>query len=127
MGEFAAVAADRSDYPSVVYVHQGLLDDDRTWFPIDDPDVIAIEDRDASLYRAFTVTRGGFRAMFGLRAWLRGAVAFLRGHRIGRKVGDGWTLPTVVAVANRNAVWRWDGTHAGDHPDVGAIPTAVGN
>ncbi len=107
-------------------MHQGLLDTDRTWFPVDDPDVIAVEDPDAELYRAFAVRRGGLREMFGLRAWARGIVAFLRGNRIGRKVGDGWTLPTIVAVERGAIVWRHDGEHAGDHPDVSTIPSAMG-
>ncbi|MEM9204298.1 MAG: hypothetical protein AAGC53_21870 [Actinomycetota bacterium] len=108
-----------------MYVHQGLLADDRTWFPIDDPDVVAIEDPDAQLYRAFEIRRGGWREMFGLRAWRRGVVSFLKGNRIGRKVGDGWTLPTIVGIRDGSIVWRHDGGHAGDHPDVGTIPTAM--
>ncbi|MEM9464429.1 MAG: hypothetical protein AAGA90_03605 [Actinomycetota bacterium] len=87
--------------------------------------MIAIDDADGDLYRALTVRRGGLRAMFGLRAWVRGVVAFVRGHRIGRKVGDGWTLPTVIAVEDGSVVWRHDGEHAGDHPDVGDIPLAM--
>ena len=109
----------------MVYVHQGLLRDDRTWFPVENGDVVAIEDPDAELYRAFAVRRGGMRAMFGLRAWRRGISAFVRGNRIGRKVGDGWTLPTIVAIDDGHMIWRHDGAHAGDHPDIGAIPAAM--
>lgn len=109
-----------------MYVHQGLLADDTTWFPIDDPDVVAIEDPDAELYEAFEIQRGGVREMFGLRAWVRGIVSFLKGNRIGRKVGDGWTLPTIIGIHDRHIVWRHDGEHAGDHPEVASIPRAMG-
>ena len=88
--------------------------------------MVAIEDPDAELYRAFEIRRGGFREMFGLRAWIRGIVAFLRGNRIGRKVGDGWTLPTVIGIDGGSIVWRHDGEHAGDHPDLGTIPASMG-
>ncbi|MEO0495434.1 MAG: hypothetical protein AAF081_18660 [Actinomycetota bacterium] len=126
MREFATITVAQPDYPRVVYVHQGLLADDRTWFPVDDPHLIAIEDPDADLYAAFTVRRGGRREMFGLRAWWRGAIAFVKGNRIGRKVGDGWTLPTIVGIDDGHIVWRHDGEHAGDHPDLGMIPVAMG-
>ena len=109
-----------------MYVHQGLLDDHRTWFPIDDVDVCAIHDPDGELYRDLDIGRGAMREMFGLRAWRRGIAAFARGHRIGRKVGDGWTLPTIVGIDHGAVVWRHDGEHAGDHPDLGAIPRSMG-
>ena len=87
-----------------------------------DPDPIAVADPSAVLYRIFGVERGGWRAMFGPRSWWSGLRATLQGHRIGRKIGDPWTLPLVVAVADRTVVWEHRGTFAGDHPDVDAIP-----
>lgn len=123
--EFVDIAETDPDYPRVVFIHQGLLADHATWFPVDDPNVVAIEDPEAELYRAFAVRRGGMREMFGLRAWRRGLAAFSRGHVIGRKIGDGWTLPTIVVIEARHVIWRHDGEHAGDHPDVATIPRAM--
>jgi len=90
-----------------------------------DPDAVAIADPDAELYRAFGVERGGWSAMFGLRSWAAGIRATLEGNRIGRKIGDPWTLPLVVAIANRGIVWEHRGRFAGDHPDVHAIGELV--
>jgi hypothetical protein len=81
-----------------------------------------IADPDQILYRAFAVPRGGWREMFGLRSWLAGARATARGKFIGRKVGDGWTLPTWVILDGDQVTWRWVGTHAGDRPDPGSVP-----
>ncbi len=90
-----------------------------------DRDAVAVADPDADLYRSAGVERGGWRAMFGLRSWVAGVRATLRGHRIGRKIGDPLTLPLVLGVVDRTIIWEHRGTHAGDHPDVDAIPAAL--
>ena len=87
-----------------------------------DPGAVAIADPDAELFEAFGVERGGMRAMFGLQAWRAGLRAVSQGHMINRKVGDPWTLPTVLAVRDGAVVWEHRGEHAGDHPDVASIP-----
>ena len=51
----------------------------------------AIADPEGSVYESFAVQRGGWREMFGLRAWQRGLRAVTRGHFINRKIGDPWT------------------------------------
>ena len=106
----------------VVLVHQGSDDEfDQTLRPLW-PEAAAVSDPDASLYAAWSVERGGFRAMFGLRSWLAGIPAFLRGNRIGWKgKADGWTLPTIVRLRAGEVVWMHRGTHAGDHPDLGGL------
>ena len=83
-----------------------------------DPDAVAIADPEAELYSALGVERGGWREMFGLASWRAGLRAVRRGHFINRKIGDPWTLPTVLAVAKHHVVWEFRGRHAGDHPDI---------
>ena len=111
--------------PRVVFVYQGTPDDGERYFASLDPDAVGIADLDKGLYEGFDVERGGMREMFGLGPWKRGIAAFLKGHRIGRKLGDPWTLPTFVAVDEGRVVWRFDGRHAGDHPDLTAIPGLI--
>ncbi|MEM8923850.1 MAG: hypothetical protein AAGD35_10130 [Actinomycetota bacterium] len=108
-----------------MFVYQGTEAQAPMFFDRLDPDAVAIADPDAELYRSFGVERGGWRAMFGLRSWLAGISATLGGHRIGRKIGDPWTLPLVLAVRGRHVIWEHRGTFAGDHPDVDAIPTLL--
>ncbi|MEM7288672.1 MAG: AhpC/TSA family protein [Actinomycetota bacterium] len=112
----------RPGYPRVVFVYQGTADQGPMFFDGRADDVEAIADPDATLHASFAVRRGGLREMFGLRAWRRGLTAVRRGHFINRKIGDPWTLPTVIAVADGRIVWQHRGRHAGDHPDVSAIP-----
>jgi hypothetical protein len=83
---------------------------------------VGIADPDQVLHRAFEVPRGGWREMFGLRSWVAGARATMRGKFIGAKVGDGWTLPVWTVIDGDRVLWRWDGTHAGDRPDLADIP-----
>lgn len=85
------------------------------------PGAIAIADPDGELYRAFAVERGGWREMFGLQAWRTGVRAFFEGHFINRKIGDPWTLPTLIGIRNNRIVWEFRGTHAGDHPDIATL------
>ncbi|MEO1056797.1 MAG: hypothetical protein AAFY28_07775 [Actinomycetota bacterium] len=83
---------------------------------------VAIADPEQVFHRAFAVPRGGWREMFGLRAWVAGVRATLRGKFIGAKVGDGWTLPVWMVLDGDQVQWRWVGTHAGDRPDLDSIP-----
>ncbi len=109
----------------MVHVYQGTVSQAARFFSGLDPDAMVIADPAAELYRAFGVERGGWRAMFGARSWLAGIRAAIRGHRIGRKIGDPWTLPLVVVIEGRTVIWEHRGTFAGDHPDVDAIPRLV--
>lgn len=113
MQELRSVVDAQGTASRVVLVHQGTdAEFDQTLRPLW-PDAEAVSDPDAALYAAWSVQRGGFRAMFGLRSWLAGIPAFLRGNRIGWKgKADGWTLPTIVRVQSGAMVW----THRGEQP-----------
>lgn len=112
--------------PSVLHVMEGAAETIDDFFAGRDPDVRVIADVDGSLRAALGVRRGGWRAMFGAGAWRAGISAFLRGNLIGGRHGaDGWTLPLFLLVEDGEITWRHDGTHAGDHPDLTAIPELV--
>lgn len=106
----------------MVYVYQGTVEQGPMFFDRLVSEVEAIADPDGELFGLFGVKRGGVQAMFGLRSWRRGLQAVAKGHFINRKIGDGWTLPTIVAVRDGVIVWEHRGEHAGDHPNVALIP-----
>jgi hypothetical protein len=118
------VATD-PDYPRVVFVYQGSVEQGPMFFDRLVDDVEAVADPDGELFAAFGIGRGGLREMFGLRAWRSGARAVAKGYFVNRRIGDPWTLPTVLAVHDGRIVWEHRGDHAGDHPDVAAIPRAI--
>jgi len=89
------------------------------------PGAVAIADPDGELYRRFDVERGGVLAMFGPASWSCGITAFRQGHRVGRKIGDAWTMPTIFAVRDHRIVWEHRGGHPGDHPDVARLADLV--
>lgn len=52
--------------------------------------------------------------------------AQVNGYRVApTTLGDPWTLPTILAVHHREIVRDHRGTHPGDHPEVGAIPSLL--
>lgn len=106
-------------------MYQGSAEQGPMFFDGLDPDATAIADPDGELYRAFEVERGGWREMFGLRSWLAGLRATRKGHLINRKIGDAWTLPTVLVVRNEHVLAAFRGGHAGDHPDVEQLLATV--
>lgn len=83
-----------------------------------DPQATAIADPEGELYALFGIERGGWREMFGLRSWAAGIRATAKGHLINRKIGDPWTMPTILAVRNARIIGEFRGRHAGDHPDI---------
>lgn len=103
-------------------VHQATPDEwagelARLW-----PDAPQVSDPGGELYARYGVARGGWREMFGWRAWRRGVSSFIGGNRVGLKGdADGWTLPTVVVVRGGRVVWRRDGAFAGDLADPAEI------
>jgi hypothetical protein len=116
----------------LVFVYQGSGEQGEAWFAglAEDGSEAAVADPDAVIQGALGVDRGGLAAMFGPGAVACGVRAVRKGHRIGRKVGDPWTLP-LVSLVERGAggpdgasgpdgatvVWEHRGRHAGDDVD----------
>jgi hypothetical protein len=110
-------AAGAPGFPFPLFVHQG----DRTQgneLLSGHPEARAIADPRRRLYSAFGVERGSAVEMFGPAVWRCGARALGKGHGIGPRVGDGWTLPTLVLVRDGRIAWEHRGRHAGDHPNL---------
>ncbi len=112
-----------ADPPVVIVVYQGTPDQGAAWFHDLGPSMAAVADPDKALFDAFEVERGGLGAMFGPAAIACGIRATRKGHRIGRKVGDPWTLPLAVAIHDGAVVWEHRGRHAGDHLDAATLLT----
>ena len=67
---------------------------DASW--VSDPSVFA--------YRAFGLERGRFGQLFGVREWMQGLLATLRGHLVGRLVGDGFQMPGAFLLRNGEVI-----------------------
>ncbi len=123
--EFVDARRGDDSFPPVVFVYQGTVDQGPMFFDRFDPTAAAIADPDGALFAALGIRRGGLREMFGWRTWRAGIRATLRGHVVNRKIGDPWTLPTALAIRGGDIIAEHVGDHAGDHPDVAAIPAEL--
>jgi hypothetical protein len=54
-----------------------------------------------------------------------GLRAAAKGHVLGRIVGDPMQMPGMFWVRGGEILWRHDFRHAGDHPDLAALPALL--
>lgn len=88
-------------------------------------DVARFSDPERALYRRFELRRGGWRQLFGLRVWLRGARAVLAdGHGVGALAGDGFQMPGAFLVLNGQVLRAYRHTTAASRPDYCALADA---
>ncbi len=110
----------------VLFFYMGTVQQGEDFFGRLWPEARAVSDYDKQFYDAFGVARGGMNEMFGGAVWACGVRATLKGHMIGMKVGDPWTMPTSFVVQGERVVWEYEGAHAGDHPNFERIPQLAG-
>lgn len=121
------ITANDPTYPPVLFVYQGSVEQGHEFFGKLWADARAVADMPKRLYDGFGVARGGMKEMFGPDVWACGVKAFVqKGHFIGWKVGDPWTMPTSFLVDGERVLWMYEGEHAGDHPDFANIPQLAG-
>lgn len=77
-----------------------------------------VSDPDGRLYRSYRLPRGKFWELFGPAVWGRGfRAAVLRGHAVGRMVGDGFQLGGVFLVRDGRVVAEYRQATSADRPD----------
>ncbi|MEM7199253.1 MAG: AhpC/TSA family protein [Planctomycetota bacterium] len=115
----AASAAD--GFPSLLFFHPASVEAGAEFFGQRAPSVRAAADPDHVYYTAFGLRRGSWRQLAGLAVWLRGALAFARGHGVGRPSGNPLLMPGAFLIRGRQVVWSHRSRHAGDHPDLAVV------
>ena len=119
----ADLARRRADIEAVgsqlVLVHQGDDADAAAFLSTHGlDDLPRVADPQAVLYRSLGLRRGSFRQLFGPRIWWRGLIAgVVRGHGIGRPVGDGFRMPGAFLVVSGRIVHAYRHATAADRPD----------
>lgn len=115
-----ASVRDRLDQEGVrpVLVHQG---EDEDLIPLlarhGLSGIDRVSDPELRLYRAMELRRGSFGQLFGPGVWLAGIRATLKGHLVGRLVGDGFQMPGVFLVRDGKVVRSYRHATAADRPD----------
>jgi hypothetical protein len=88
--------------------------------------VLHTSDPHKNLYQALDLQRGTLAQLFGLRCFTRGIVAGLvRGHLVGRMVGDGFQMPGVFLLRDGRVLRAFRHASAADRPDYGALACPV--
>ena len=113
------------DYPPVLFVYQGTPAEGKTFFADLWPEAVAIADAEQQLYHRFGLTQGSAAQMFGAQVWACGVRAALKGHFIGKPIGDPWMMPGVFVVHGERVLWQHDFSHAGDHPNIPKLAEVV--
>ena len=117
------VAESDPTFPPTLFVHMGTPAEGDAFFDRFDPAARAIADPTARLYAAFGLGRGGWRQLASPEDWACGVRASRKGHRVGRPIGDPRRMPGFFVVEPSGRIaWSHAPRHAGDHPDLAAIP-----
>jgi len=102
----------------IVLIHMGTEEHAAQYFQhYGLQDVPRISDPNQALYRAFGLGRGSLMNLFGPKVLLRGFhAAVLKGHGIGRLVGDGFQMPGVFLVFHGEVLRSYRHQSAADRP-----------
>lgn len=87
---------------------------------------LRIDDPDRSLYRAFELKRGNLWQIAGPFVWLRVLSAGLRGHRVGRAVGNAFQMPGVFLVRDGRVIRSYRHRSQASRPDLCALAGVAG-
>lgn len=82
------------------------------------PDVAAIADPNQFFYRGVGRRRARLRDFIAPRVWWNLLRALLRGHFVGRPVGDPFVMPGLLLVRDAEVLREHPFRDIGDHPDL---------
>ena len=82
----------------------------------------SVSDVRREFYKAFGVGRGSLWQLLRPKVWAAGFKAFFEGYRQGKSTSDTAQMPGMFLVSGDRVAWSHDYSHAGDRPDLAAIP-----
>lgn len=116
-----------ANFPKVMFVHMGSVEEGDTFFQKFWDEVPAISDTQKLLYNEFGVERGSFNQLLGPSVVACGFRAVAKGNFVGKPVGDPLVMPGMFYVETDSIVWKHHFNHIGDHPDYSKIPSILSN
>ncbi|MBK8797331.1 MAG: hypothetical protein IPM07_13700 [Anaerolineales bacterium] len=123
--DFRTLSASMADYPPLLFVYMGSVEEGEAFFASAWPEARAVSDPAKQLYAAFDLKRGSIGEVFGPEVIACGLRAGAKGHLIGKPVGDPWQMPGLFLVQGPDVLWSHDFAHIGDHPDFTVMPQLV--
>lgn len=86
-----------------------------------------VSDPSKRLYRALELRRGTLAQLFGPGVWIAGLRATLKGHLVGRLVGDGFQMPGVFVIRDGRVISAHRHKTAAERPDYAGLCTLSPN
>jgi len=110
----------------IVFVSMGDLEQTRAFREKARSPHPMIVDPDRELYRAFGLGRGEGKQLFSPKTFARGFGATLRGHWVGKPVGDPWQMPGVFVIEPDGRVsWEYRSVNISDNVRAEQIVAAM--
>jgi peroxiredoxin len=111
---------------NIAFVSMGNLEQTRDFRERSRSPHSMIVDPDRELYRAFGLGRGEGKQLFSPKTFARGFGATLRGHWVGKPVGDPWQMPGVFLIEPDGTVsWEYRSVHIADNVPADRIVAAM--
>jgi hypothetical protein len=112
-------------FPRVVFFVQATEEESEAFFRDRWPEAPVVTDPERLFFTAFRRRRGRFGELLGPAVWAAAVRAALRGHGVGRPVGDPRILPGVFLVSGERILWEQDFRHIGQRPDYAELLAAA--
>jgi hypothetical protein len=112
-------------FPRVVFFFQGTAEQGEVFFRKRWPGATAVTDPDRLFFRAFRLRRGRFHELIGPKVWASAVRAMLKGHIVGKPVGDPRFMPGVFVVRGNRVLWEQTIDHIGRMPRLDGILAAA--
>lgn len=112
---------------NIAFVTMGTLEQTQSFRERSKSPHPMIADPGRALYQAFGLGRGEGKQVFNIRTFARGFGATLRGHWVGKPVGDPWQMPGVFLIGRGGEIeWEYRSVDAADNVTAEQIEKAVG-
>lgn len=122
MSDLRRIAETGPGFPPILFFSQGSTIECKAFLRRYWPAARAVSDPELDFYEDFGVRRAGLLEALGPRVLSARRRARAKGLENGPRSGDIWRMPGVFAVQSGAVVWRYEPTHAADHPDFARIP-----
>ena len=117
VADLRQVAQHTPNYPPILFVYHGSVEDGEDFFGALWPEARAVADPNKTLYTAFGIGRAGLRQIMSPEVAACAVRATAKGHLGGRPQGDTLTLPDLFLVHRDRVLWQFRARHVADHPD----------
>jgi len=121
VAELRQVAAQDPNFPDILIITQGSVEQSRKFFSGRWPGARAVADPRRRFYKGFGIRRGSLIQLVGPKVVLAGVRATATGNLQGQNVGDTAQMPGLFLVKDGCIIWQHNFRHVGDHPDWGKI------